>query len=287
MVAAVWLAALAGAALAQQPAAKPLSQQLQQEYQEAFQFYSSGHYQKAVLKWELILEQDPQQASARAMIGRARRTIWALTRVRQRQILGLIAGGRFQQAQVALQPFLDLDPDDPRLESFRQRLQSVVEIVPTLARSDAASRAAVIAMTGYLDFVPDYQLAYDGLRYALERTRKAELYRKLEDLVISDQPQLADDEVTPGLTLIDYKQRAALNDIYDGRYSGAIKILVEIIKLEPRNVPAWERLGSAYYCLGLKAKAAVAWKEALRLSPNDPSLRQFLVRRRPLKCGPR
>ncbi len=274
-----------GLVVSAQEAANPLPKVIQEQYQEAFQFYSSGQYQKAVLKWEQILQEDHAQASARTMIEKARRTIWRLTRDKQKELSEMVLRGQYQKAQVALQPLLDLDPDDPKLEGFRQRLQNVVEIAPALAGDSRASRAAVRGMAGYLDFDPDYQLAYDGLRYALELTADDDLYQRLEDLVLSEQPQLAKDAVTPGMTLMAYKQHIALSDIYDGRYSHAISVLVEILRLEPNNVTGWERLGSAYFCLGLKAKAAAAWKEALKLSPNDPSLKKFLTRKRPLKCG--
>lgn len=265
--------------------ASAVPQHIQDQYQQAFQYFSSGEYPKAVLKWEQILQESPTQATARTMIAKARNAIWKVTKDRQEKINAMVRAGQYQKAQVELQPFLDLDPDDPRLESFRQRLQNVLKITPTLPGEGKAGRAALIGVGAYLSFEPDYQLAYDGLRYAIEKGGENDLYRRLVELLLTDQPQLARDEVTPGMTLIAYKQHMGLSDIYDARYSDAIKALVDVIRLEPENLTAWERLGSSYYCLGLKSEAAQAWKEALKLSPDDPSLQKFLKRKKPLKCG--
>jgi len=274
---------LALAARAEEPDKIP--PHMQQEYQEAFEFFSHADYPKAVLKWEQILQESPTQATARTMIAKARNAIWKVTRDRQRRINDLVAAGEYQKAQVELQPFLDVDPDDPRLESFRQRLQNVCEITPRMPVEGKAGHAAAVGVGAYLAFDPDYQLAYDGLRYAIEKSGGTDLYRRFVDLLLSEQPRLSSDDVTPGMKLIDYKQHIALNDIYDGRYAGAIKALVDILRLEPENVVAWERLGSAYYCLGLKSKAASAWRQALKISPDDPGLQKFLNRKKPLKCS--
>ncbi len=275
---------------ATKPAAAPAvpadqAPNLQAQYKEAFNFYTGGEYQKAVLKWEQILQKNPDQDTARDMIAKARRMIWRVTRQRQQQITGFIGKGQYQKAQVSLQPLLDLDPDDPRLISFRQRLQNVVEIAPALETRDGPSRAVRTGLAAFLDFDPDYQLAYDAMRYALEKTGGNALFQRFQEMILADQPQLSKDEITPGMTLIAYMQHNALSDIYDVRYTEAVKVLREVVALEPDNVTALERLGSSYYCLGLKAQAKQTWRQALQISPDDPGLKKFLARHKPLKCG--
>lgn len=269
------------------PVVSEQTEDIQTQYKAAFNFYTGGDYQKAVLKWEQILQKYPDQDTARDMIAKARRMIWRVTRQRQQEITAFIHKGLYQKAQVSLQPLLDLDPDDPRLISFRQRLQNVVEIVPALETRDGASRAVRTGLGAFLEFEPDYPLAYDGMRYALEKTGGNALFQRLLEMILAERPELIKDEITAGMTLISYKQHNALSDIYDGRYAQAIKNLEEVVALEPENVIALERLGSSYYCLGLKNQARDTWKEALRIAPDDPSLKKFLSRHKPLKCGSR
>lgn len=260
---------------------------LQVLYDEAFNFYTAGDYQKAVMKWQQVIQENPDQVSARDWITKARKVIWQSTKKKQDEIAGLIREGEYQKAQVALQSLLDLDPDDPRLKTFRERLSGIVEIVPAYLKTGNAARAARTGTAAYLGFDPDYQLAYDAVRYSLEKEPGNELYQKLSEIVLAEAPQLIKDEVPPGMTLIAYKQHMALNQIYDGRYAEASKVLEEVTALEPENVVGFERLGSAYYCLGLKSQANQAWKKAQILAPEDKKLDGFMSGKKKLKCGPR
>ena len=70
----------------------------------------------------------------------------------------------------------------------------------------------------------------------------------------------------------------AVHDIYDGKYHRAVGTLDEILALEPNDVLALKRLGSAYFSLGKKARAKEAWERALRLQPEDPTLKKFLAK---------
>jgi Tfp pilus assembly protein PilF len=49
-----------------------------------------------------------------------------------------------------------------------------------------------------------------------------------------------------------------------------------VIELQPKNVLAWKRLGSAYYAIGKKDKARETWEQALKIAPEDVELKQFI-----------
>ena len=96
---------------------------------------------------------------------------------------------------------------------------------------------------------------------------------------LSHHPEfLNTDVVTPGMNLLEYKRSIALDHMYGARYHQAIDALNEVLSLEPDDLVALKRLGSAYYSLGLHKKAREAWTRALRLAPNDPQLKKFLAR---------
>jgi Flp pilus assembly protein TadD len=80
------------------------------------------------------------------------------------------------------------------------------------------------------------------------------------------------------MKLLEYKQMVALHQIYDAKHFQAVGTLNDILALEPNDVLALKRLGSAYYSLGRKKQARAAWERALKLSPNDASLKKFLTK---------
>jgi cytochrome c-type biogenesis protein CcmH/NrfG len=53
-----------------------------------------------------------------------------------------------------------------------------------------------------------------------------------------------------------------------------------VLELEPKNVLALKRLGSAHFAMGRKDKAREAWEMALAISPKDSELKGFIKRTR-------
>lgn len=46
--------------------------------------------------------------------------------------------------------------------------------------------------------------------------------------------------------------------------------------MEPHNVLALTRMGSAYYAMGQKSEARRYWEKALKLDPQNNVIKQFL-----------
>ena len=173
---------------------------------------------------------------------------------------------------------LDQDPSDPQITSLRSRLEKVVKIAPVIAANDKASRMALRGLEGFLAIPENSQLAYNGLRYALELKPRNEAFKSLLDMLVLEHPTLTADAATPGMTFLEYKHFVALHHIYDAKYHLAVGVLNEILALEPSDLTALKRLGSAYYSLGHMDKAADAWTQALKLAPTDAGLKTFLAR---------
>jgi tetratricopeptide (TPR) repeat protein len=284
LCAAVLAALLAGAPPALAADDKPPEKNsplIQKYYDEAFKSYTQGDYREAILKWTAIIKEAPEQTTAPAMILEARQKILLATKERRQRAFDFIAEGRYKDALQELQALLDQDPGDPQLQLLQTRLEGVIKLSPSILAKTKAAHAAVLGLKGYLTIPADLTLAHNGLRYAVELAPDEESFKKLLDLLIGDYPVLATiDPVTPGMKLLDYKNYVALHQIYDGKYHTAVLTLDEILILEPEDLTALKRLGSAYYSLGRMNDARAAWTAALKLAPKDQTLKEFIAKTR-------
>jgi tetratricopeptide (TPR) repeat protein len=216
----------------------------------------------------------------------ARSQIQRLTQARRKRAFTDISLGQYRKSLLELQALLDQDPGDPQLLLLQRRLQALITLAPKISSPGKAARAAVLGLKGYLSLPPNYKMAYNGLRYARELAPQDALYKNLLELLIADEPSLpSTDVVTPGLKLLEYKHRVALHQIYDAKYHLAILTLDEILALEPKDLLALKRLGSAYYSLGRRDDARAAWTSALKIAPQDATLKRFLSKLKTYKSS--
>lgn len=256
------------------------TQTMQEAYDQAFKLYQTGDFRKAIAKWNDILRADAGQSSAQRMIEQARVAMTEQVKAKRAKVYELIEQGQYKEALRHLQIVLDLDPTDSTSKKLENRLEQVSETLPeTPAERSKAWRVAIGGLKGYLLLPQDLKLAHNGLRYAVELAPEVEQFSRLLALLRLEFPQLAvEDTVTPGMRLLEHKHLVALHHIYDARYHAAIPALREILQLEPDDVTALKRLGSAFFSLGRRAQAKEAWTKALRLAPKDPTLKEFLAK---------
>lgn len=278
LAAALLAAALPAAAAEADDAQKVRSAELTAHYDTALQLYTKGDYSRAIMEWREVLRKAPDQSTAEKMIQMAREAIDARDRERQDSVYAKAAAGDYQGALVALQPLLQADTLHPAYNVLQTRLDRVSFIVPKASTDTKAWRAAVRGMAGYIAREDDLPLAYDGLRWAKELDPKEPLFNRLIAVLLADNPALAQDAISPGMGVLEYKRFLALNLIYDGKYPQAAGVLEKVVALDPEDVTALKRLGSAYFALNEKAKARELWKRAMALKPDDRQLQEFLSR---------
>lgn len=259
-------------------AQKVKSAELTAHYDAALQLYTKGDYSRAIMEWREVLRKAPDQESAAKMITLAREAINKRDRERQETVFAKAAAGDYQGALVALQPLLEGDALHPAYSVLQTRLDRISFIVPTASTDSKAWRAAAQGLTGYLAREDDLALAYDGLRWAKELDPKEPRFDRLVAVLLADNPALAQDAVSPGMGILEYKRFQALNLIYDGKYPQAAAVLEKVVALDPEDVTALKRLGSAYFALKDRAKARTLWQRALTLKPDDRQLKEFLSR---------
>ena len=62
-----------------------------------------------------------------------------------------------------------------------------------------------------------------------------------------------------------------------GRLQDAIAQFEAALRLDPDFAPGWHNLGASWFNLGNLPAAAAAFREELRLSPDDPAAQQALA----------
>lgn len=100
---------------------------------------------------------------------------------------------------------------------------------------------------------------------------------RLYGLVARDFPQTASElRILPGITIVDQLLQDALDFIRTGRFIQAISKLQQVLQLEPDNIPALTRMGSAYWAMEKKDLAKKNWQRVLDLDPNNKEVLQFM-----------
>jgi Tfp pilus assembly protein PilF len=118
--------------------------------------------------------------------------------------------------------------------------------------------------------------ALNALHFAQDLNPSQPAIDRLVKLVQKEYPEIEEPTVPRGKTLVDYKLQLSLEYVYDGQFLKAINECNHVLDLEPDNVLALTRMGSAYYAMGQKSEAQGLWVKALKLEPNNQVLKQFL-----------
>ncbi|MBI3288655.1 MAG: tetratricopeptide repeat protein [Elusimicrobia bacterium] len=256
---------------------EPKSVIVQRYYDQAFGYYKAGDYGRAIQIWDDILRLDPEQRTAKEMIREVQKNIEQANSRRMAAVLAHIRLGHYRSALSGLETLLEEGNRTPFASNLQSQLEEIVQIKPTVSDKTKPWRLAVMSLNAALGKTQEIKLAYNGLRYARELAPEDAHIKRLLDWFLNRHPEFTNsDVVTPGMTLLEYKRSLALDHLYGARYHQAIETLNDILALEPEDVVALKRLGSAYYSLGLPEKARQSWQEALVLAPSDPQLKKFL-----------
>ncbi|MEE8424570.1 MAG: tetratricopeptide repeat protein [Elusimicrobiota bacterium] len=247
-------------------------------YEAALQLYAAGNYSRAITEWQNVLLVDAAQKTAKSMTRQAREKIDKRDKKEQAKIFNQVRRGKYYDAYLTLQVLLERDATHPLYRTLERRLELLTEIIKRAPAGSRAWKRASTGLSGYIARKDDLQLAYNGLRYAKEILPREKRFQKAIDLIIEERPTLARDTITPGMKLLPHKRRVALHHIYDGKYNLAVDNLRQVLQLEPNDLVALKRLGSAYYQLRRFKRARQTWMKALTLDPKDKQLKKYLAR---------
>lgn len=263
------------ASFAQNP---PDPTQLKKYYDKAFEYYVAGDLVKAIENWNLVLRLDPEQVTARNMIKEARRRMDELWESEKKKYARQLAAGKWSDALLTVEKLLASDPKNPLFLRLQERLKDIMVAVKTKPSSNKAWNAAALGLYYYAGEEEDHPFAYDALRYAAELAPRDRRLGELVETIEKVHPdyKLRDTRL-PGVPILDHKRETALQYIYDSKFNLAIRELEYILMLDPDDALSLKRLGSTYLQLKDYRKARQAWQKALRASPGDEQLKEYLA----------
>ncbi len=182
--------------------------------------------------------------------------------------------GKYDEALLTFQEAERLIPQDSAIKDARRRLSNVTPILENEVGSGKDSQLIRLAVTRYLENDP--KRAINALMYAEDKKVARPEISRLRRLIEADHPEVEAPTLPSGLSLVDHKLQLSLEAIYDGRYLSAISECTDVLDLEPTNVLALTRLGSAYFAMNEREKAKQIWTKALQYDPNNDVLKKFL-----------
>ncbi len=270
------LACCAPAVIAQ-VAAPTGSAEIKEYYDKAFGYYVAGDYSKAIEHWNMVLRADPKQTTAKNMIEDARKKMAGSSADLKGALNKLLEKGRYSDALMKLEELLATDQTNPFYIKLQGRLRRISALVPAKPSATKAWNAASEGISAWLGEKEDLPFAYDALRYASELAPSEKAFARLTATLEEEAPQLKLNDTKPeNAGVLEHKKEMALHQIYDSKFYLAVKELEGVLRLEPNDITALKRAGSAYLQLKDYRQARRAWQKALGLSPEDEQLKEYL-----------
>jgi tetratricopeptide (TPR) repeat protein len=244
-------------------------------YDRAEAHRAEGRFDLAIKEWGQVLEIDPNQDLASRLIASVQKT--QLDEQYGQAEASYIAGD-YLQAREAYQRILDSNPTDQSLKRLIENLSATIAVVPQVRDEGKVWDIVRKGLSHHISRTGNPKVAIASLWYASQLQGESAVIMAIRDYIereyASDlrsmEPPVKD------MNLVDQYLFAALNNIYEGRYDLAIQLCSLVSEIEPQNVLALKRMGSAYYAMGRKDKARAAWQRAQKLTPNDQELNQFI-----------
>ncbi len=243
-------------------------------YDQAELYMKEKQYDQAIDEWKKILDIDnTQEAASRYIASAVREKMGSLYSEAQQAY----ERGDYLTARDTYNRILADNPTDLDVKTIVARLEDVSKITLKVDEKGQAGDMMRKALALYVSIDGNRKASMAAAWYAAQLSQsslstavKDFLERKYASILSTMEGPVGD------MNVVDQYLFAALNRIYEGRYDIAIQACTIVIELQPGNVLAWKRLGSAYFAIGKKDKARDAWERALKITPDDAELKQFL-----------
>jgi tetratricopeptide (TPR) repeat protein len=244
-------------------------------YEKGEEYLAAEDYDHAVEQWQQILELDPTQELASRKIANIQRQklddMYAEGRKLYRQ-------GDYTAARDTYSRILSVNPTDQSIKRIIDRLGKTIQVAPKVTEEGKAWSVLRRGINHYISENGNPRVAIAAVWYAAQLEPNNDTVLALRSFIETEKAAAMRSMEPPAedMNIIEQNLFAALNNIYEGRYDIAVQQCQLVLSIEPNNVLALKRLGSAYFALGRRGKARETWQRALKLSPGDAELRAFI-----------
>ena len=182
--------------------------------------------------------------------------------------------GAYSEAEETFKKADELLINDQAVKDALLKMSSVNSILPDAASTTSRDDLIRKSINRYVDKNTDAVLY---ITYARQKWPKDIAIARLYNVIVREFPETASGlRMLTGITIIDQLLQDALDFIRTGRFIQAISILQRVLQLEPDNIPALTRMGSAYWAMEKKDIARQNWERVLELDPNNKEVLQFM-----------
>ncbi len=197
-----------------------------------------------------------------------------------------IERGDYENALKNVEIAIGFDPhvDDGHWHLRGERLKELLTGAEVLGQPRDAEELASKSVSSNLTRRAVKDIVYGGdtssamilLHVAAGAGGPGSVYMRLLTSAAAETRQaVVSDDILPPNEFIDNRMRTAYDDVYARRFESAVRACLDALVINPNNVLAWERLGSAYFALGDAANARKAYDRALILEPTNGKLLKF------------
>lgn len=187
----------------------------------------------------------------------------------------LYRNGNYTQALNNFKKAKEIEPGSTEVDIYIERIQLIATLYPSITVKDKISRLLLRGVNFFIDGDP--VSAVKVINYALSLSPEdRDIQRLLTKIEENTGVRSEKIESPAGMTIVDKLHNESLIAFRKRDYAQTVKLCEEILILEPDDVLAYKRLGSAFYAMGNKTKALQMWRRALQLDPRDDKLRRMI-----------
>ena len=247
-------------------------------YDAAIKYFSSGKYTLAIHCWQRILEIDSSQIPPKKMIEFARQKMKSEIAPLEKTFNGFVENGQWKRAAEIAQKILDMDPTHPKIKRSKEKIEKILKFFSSAKKAGKVSRFLKIAVKAYIEDKPGIVL--DAMIYAKQINTDSKVDSQISGLLSFFEGLYPEErgkiKLIAGMNLISQLLQSALDSIYKADYTGAIVSCDRVLAIDPKNVMALMRKGSAYYALKKFSQAKKNWKMVLKIDPKNRDVKKFL-----------
>jgi len=183
--------------------------------------------------------------------------------------------GNYKQALANFNKAKEIYPDATDIDIYIEKIKLVSSFYPSITAKDKISKLLIRGINFFVkgDNLSAVKVINYASSLAPQDTNIARLLSTIEEKTGVRAEKI---ESPAGTTIVDKLHNESLIAFRKRDYATAVKLCEEILLLEPEDVLAYKRLGSAFYAMGEKEKAIQMWEQALKLDPKDDKLRRML-----------